>query len=343
MNLNELRNKAYRNAVIHGWHDEDLSDEHFLCLVISELMEAVEADRKGLYKNGKHFQANMETEEEWRPVVGYEDDYEVSNLGRVRSKDMEVWNGKVYYIKKGKILSPGKGGIGYYTCSLRGKTKKVCAMVAEAFLFKPNADYVINHIDGNKLNDNVGNLEYISSGQNNKHALVSGLRHPSSKISYEDMVEISFRIKYCNESCTSIYNSIKDRIPVTLGAIKNIKQRKRYLKYTDSVEFELADACIRLFDLSGLNDIDLGEISMDELKDSYWFPYFSFTEYMYYFTSRLCNPVEIESRTIDNVVRSVLREILGFCVKKNIDIFWHIDQKMRYNELRPFMHGGKAY
>ena len=47
MNLNELRDKAYRNAVTHGFHDEELSNEHCLCLVISELMEAVEADRKG--------------------------------------------------------------------------------------------------------------------------------------------------------------------------------------------------------------------------------------------------------------------------------------------------------
>lgn len=45
--LNELRDKAYQCAVEHGWHKEKLSNEHFLCLVISELMEAVEADRKG--------------------------------------------------------------------------------------------------------------------------------------------------------------------------------------------------------------------------------------------------------------------------------------------------------
>lgn len=65
MNLNELRNQAYRNAVVHGWHEENMSDEHFLCLVISELMEAVEADRKEshavqnrlhqcLQRNGRH-------------------------------------------------------------------------------------------------------------------------------------------------------------------------------------------------------------------------------------------------------------------------------------------------
>lgn len=46
MNLNELRDRAYLCAVKHGWHEEKLNDEHFLCLVISELMEAVEADRK---------------------------------------------------------------------------------------------------------------------------------------------------------------------------------------------------------------------------------------------------------------------------------------------------------
>ena len=46
--LNKLRDKAYR---IHGFHDQELSNEHFLCLVISELMEAVEADRKGKRAN----------------------------------------------------------------------------------------------------------------------------------------------------------------------------------------------------------------------------------------------------------------------------------------------------
>lgn len=47
MNLNELRDKVYKNACEHGFHDQELSNEHCLCLVISELMEAVEADRKG--------------------------------------------------------------------------------------------------------------------------------------------------------------------------------------------------------------------------------------------------------------------------------------------------------
>lgn len=47
MNLNKLRDEAYKTAREHGFHDKELSNEHCLCLIISELMEAVEADRKG--------------------------------------------------------------------------------------------------------------------------------------------------------------------------------------------------------------------------------------------------------------------------------------------------------
>ncbi len=47
INLNTLRDIAYKTACEHGFHDEELSNEHCLCLVICELMEAVEADRKG--------------------------------------------------------------------------------------------------------------------------------------------------------------------------------------------------------------------------------------------------------------------------------------------------------
>ena len=60
MNLNKLRDKAYQCAVAHGWHEENLSDEHFLCLVISELMEAVEADRKERHADTKKFNQEMD-------------------------------------------------------------------------------------------------------------------------------------------------------------------------------------------------------------------------------------------------------------------------------------------
>lgn len=67
MNLNELKDKAYQCAISHGWHEEKHSDEHWLCLVISELMEAVQADR-----NGKR--ADVAMFKEWQgnslPITG---------------------------------------------------------------------------------------------------------------------------------------------------------------------------------------------------------------------------------------------------------------------------------
>ena len=103
INWNELKDKAHSNAVKHGFWEGKPSDKHFLCLVISELMEAVEADRKGRYHYTKKFDNPKIEIEEWKPITGYEEDYEVSNLGRVRSKDILVWGGKSYYQKKGKV------------------------------------------------------------------------------------------------------------------------------------------------------------------------------------------------------------------------------------------------
>ena len=53
IDLNALRDRAYKTACEHGFHDQELSNEHCLCLVISELMKAVEADRKRKYFKGK--------------------------------------------------------------------------------------------------------------------------------------------------------------------------------------------------------------------------------------------------------------------------------------------------
>lgn len=47
MDLNKLAKEAYENAKAHGWHDEEHSREHYFMLVITELSEAIEADRKG--------------------------------------------------------------------------------------------------------------------------------------------------------------------------------------------------------------------------------------------------------------------------------------------------------
>ena len=157
VNLNELRDKAYQCAVVHGWHEENLSDEHFLCLVISELMEAVEADRKGSHA------------------------------------DFEAFN--KYY----------------------------------------------------------------------------------NRIDFKENFE-------------------------------------RQIKGT--VEEELADTCIRLLDLAGLRNVDLGEVTLDELKHSEGFFDWTFTESMFFLVCNLTNTDFIESHSFDSYLRVALIEIMVFLRKE---------------------------
>ena len=55
MNLNELRDEAYSIAKANGWHEEEHSDSHSLMLIITEIAEAVQADRKNLHADVEAF------------------------------------------------------------------------------------------------------------------------------------------------------------------------------------------------------------------------------------------------------------------------------------------------
>ena len=60
MDLNKLRDEAYTDACKHGWHKEEHSDEHWLMLVLTEIAEAVQADRKGRYASVGRFNAEAD-------------------------------------------------------------------------------------------------------------------------------------------------------------------------------------------------------------------------------------------------------------------------------------------
>lgn len=136
-----------------------------------------------------------ECQEVWKDIQGYEEFYQVSNTGKIRSKDRLVTtnkNGKSF-LKKGRVMKPislGKGYEGVILCKPNTPNKKVYIhrMVADAFLFKTDENSnVVNHIDGNKKNNNSSNLEWTTHRENLKHAKELGLNkmngtdHPLSK------------------------------------------------------------------------------------------------------------------------------------------------------------------
>lgn len=121
----------------------------------------------------------------WKDIPNYEEYYQASNYGRIRSLDRIIYmnhrNGKIakHYFK-GKILSTRINNIGYVKVDLtknkNQKTFSVHRLVAETFIPNPNSLPQVNHKDGNKLNNNVNNLEWCDAFQNQQHALKTGLR-----------------------------------------------------------------------------------------------------------------------------------------------------------------------
>ena len=104
----------------------------------------------------------------WRTVDGSNGDYAVSNCGRVK-------NTKTERILKPVIDQRGYGRVCLFTMN-RDKRYKVHRLVAQAFIPNPNKLPQVNHKDGNKQNNAVENLEWITNEDNMKHANENGLR-----------------------------------------------------------------------------------------------------------------------------------------------------------------------
>lgn len=185
MNLNELKDRAYKTAKAHGWHDKELSDETYLMLIITEIVEAVEADRKGI-----------------RPdIEGYK--------------------------------------------------------------------------------------EFVEA-------------HDETAITY------AF---------------------------------KKYIK--GCVEEELADVVIRCLSFAGHRGWDLQDIPDNVYDTSATEKYIgdlTFAEIAF----GICGNIFLAGNG-RKTVEGVLWTTIAYCHWRGIDLWWHVEQKMRYNELRPYKHGGKAY
>src|SRR5262245_42218637 len=131
----------------------------------------------------------------WKPVSGFEEFYEVSNLGRVRRSG----NPKGTFI--GRVLKPFPTKKGYLMVRLcRDGTecdRPVHLLVARAFIGEPPAGYQADHIDGNKGNCAATNLEYVTGSENIRRAFKLGLRvarrgslNGSAKLKETDIVEV---------------------------------------------------------------------------------------------------------------------------------------------------------
>ena len=120
----------------------------------------------------------MESSKEiWADIDGYSGLYQVSNIGRIKSLGGKSNHNSEMIMKQQEIL-------GYMSVTLRkddiSKMFKVHRLVANAFIDNPLNKPQVNHIDGNKRNNAVSNLEWVTPSENAKHAFEIGLKKSQS-------------------------------------------------------------------------------------------------------------------------------------------------------------------
>lgn len=123
----------------------------------------------------------------WKDISGYEGLYQASTCGRIRSMDRTTpskrWNsGRTWH---GVVLKPKRDGQNVLRVGLwkEGSVKHflLARLVAQTFLGDPPEGYTVNHIDGNRLNNSIENLEWLSLADNIKHGFRTGLYKKNQK------------------------------------------------------------------------------------------------------------------------------------------------------------------
>lgn len=132
-------------------------------------------------------------EEIWKPVKGYENVYEVSNLGNIKS--IKYKGGNVERVLKPQLNK--KLGYLYIGLYKNGKVsqKRIHRLVAQTFIQNNDNKPDVNHKDGNKQNNNVNNLEWCTEKENAIHYIKNNLRQYKISELHREKINVSNRKK----------------------------------------------------------------------------------------------------------------------------------------------------
>jgi hypothetical protein len=140
-------------------------------------------------------------EEIWKEIPGFEGYYEISNLTRVRSVSRIIYDKKVGIKNlKSRILKPANF-MGYRRVLLCYKGQRVNKLVhrlfAQVFIPNPENKPEVNHIDGNRSNNSLENLEWVTHRENMHHSVLTGLHwskkgeeHFSARLTNIDVIQM---------------------------------------------------------------------------------------------------------------------------------------------------------
>lgn len=180
---------------------------------------------KNMKKHGKNslksyldkYCPDMEYEEKWIYIDGEKSIYKVRNNGTIVSTEYQGRKRKKPHVMQGGIDKDG-----YHIVALthngRKKTFKIHRLVAQYFIPNPFDKPMVNHKDGNKINNNVFNLEWVTDWENVIHAKEHGLRQSTNA---EEYIELVCQLLESNQYSVAEISDISGVSRSTIRKIRN--------------------------------------------------------------------------------------------------------------------------
>lgn len=174
----------------------------------------------------------------WFPVLGFED-YLISNLGNVKSKARLIISidGKTYR-RKEKLLKPKKHKDGYLFVQLTKNKKRsnlyIHRLVAQAFISNPENKPMVNHKDGNKRNNCIENLEWVTAKENAVHAYTNNFFYKIEDLKHTSQAVMNTETGECHNTIKEAANSLNRNYSVVREMLKGRRKKTLPLEYCDA-------------------------------------------------------------------------------------------------------------
>lgn len=179
----------------------------------------------------------------WKDISGYLGVYQVSSFGNVRSLERyrKYKNTNYLYTIPAKELKQKLTRTGYKTVHLRTNNESwpsVHRLVALAFISNPSSKNTVNHKDGNKLNNNISNLEWATESEQMIHAIKNNLYKPPSLLQYVECGTDHYNCKLKEENIKEIkelrlkgntYKSISDIYNISISQVFRICKNQSWI------------------------------------------------------------------------------------------------------------------